>query len=309
MKNRTILKKRTETYYNIFISISNGVRKSISQIAKDVRHTGRGRRRATIFKYLQDMYERQITFYPNLLLKTFENPKWKAFFLKKSDEEEIFGSFKKLSGKVSYALFLSGRYDYFVTCRENTVDFDRFEVEIARESTLYTPVFTKPSGWNRTFEDVAEKICNLTFEKGYLDRPKYSVLRWDDLDFGIFELMKDNAREEYTKVAEKLKVTSATVKRRFVNNVVPHCEFAHYFFPKGYKYYSKTFFLIRSRYEKSLVEAFHLLPCTTYVYPLEEEIGCIIFHRNINDLMTMMEKLKLEKVIDSFSMFTPLRYD
>jgi len=309
MKDRTILKRHLETYYNIFISISAGARKSISRIAKDIGHTGRGRRRATISKYLQDMYERQITFYPNLLLKTFENPRWKAFFLKKRDEEEVFGTFKRLSGHVSYALFLSGKYDYFITCRENTVDFDQFDVEIVRESVLYTPIFTKPSGWNRTFEDASKKICDLTFEKGYLNRPKSGILQWDDLDCKIFELMKGNARIEYTKVAENTGVTSATVKRRFVTNIVPNCEFAHYFFPKGYKYYNKTFFIIHSRYEESLVKAFHLLPCTTYVYPFEEEIGCNIFHRSINDLMTMMEKLKVEKVIDSFSVFTPLRHD
>jgi len=125
-------------------------------------------------------------------------------------------------------------------------------------------------------------------------------LQWDDLDSQIFDLMKDNARKEYTRVAEKTGVTSATIKRRFFNNIVPNCEFAYYFFPKGYKYYNQSFFLIHSRYEKSLVKAFRLLPCTTYIYPFEKGIGCNIFHRNINALLTMMEKLKSEKVIIPF---------
>ncbi|MGC1121054.1 MAG: hypothetical protein WBA22_08160 [Candidatus Methanofastidiosia archaeon] len=309
MKDRTILEKRLETYHDIFLSIAEWARKSITRIAKDIGHTGRGRRRATISEYLQDMYNRQIIFNPNLLLKTFENPQWKAFFLKNPNEKEVFNTFKKLSSRVSYCLFLSGKYDYFVTCPKDHIDFESLDIDVVSESVLYTPIFTKPSGWNQSLENALQKMSTFPFEKGLLERPVNGTLPWDDLDLRIFDLMKGNARKEYTEVARKTGVTVRTVKTRFLDNIVPHCEFAHYFFPMEYSYYDKTFFIIHSDYEKSLVKAFHLLPCTTYVYPFEEGIGCNIFHKNINDLMTMMEKLKIEKVLDSYSMFVPLRHD
>lgn len=309
MKDRTILEKRLGIYHEIFLSIAEWARKSITRIAKDIGHTGRGRRRATISEYLQDMYNRQIIFNPNLLLKTFEEPQWKAFLLKNSDEKEIFSTFKILSSRMSYCLFLSGKYDYFVTCPKDHVDFESLEVEIGMESILYTPIFTRPSGWNQSFESALQKVSGFSFQRGLLERPVNGILPWDDLDLRVFDLMKGNARKEYSEVARRTGVTIRTVKRRFLDNIVPHCEFAHYFFPRGYSYYDKTFFVIRTEYEKSLVRAFHLLPCTTYVYPFEEGIGCNVFHKNINDLMTMMEKLKREKILDSYSMFVPLRHD
>ena len=308
MERRTKLAKRLETYYNIFLSIADGVRKPIYCIAKDIGHTGRGKRRATIAKYVNHMYEEQISFYPNIIMKTFETPKRKAYFLRKRDREMVFQTFKRISNHVNYSLFFSGECDYFVTVRDD-IDFEEYDIDIVKESVLYTPLFVKPQGWNISFEDAVKKIMQFTFKKGYIERSMNNVLEWTDLDFEIFKNMQYNARKKYSEVARKVGVHQTTVKRRFMDNIMPNCEFAHYFFPKGYKYYNQSFFLIYSQYEKFLVKAFHLLPCTTYVYPFETGIGCIIFHRNINDLMTMMEKLKEEKVIDSFSSFTPLRHD
>lgn len=255
------------------------------------------------------MYEEQISFYPNIVMKTFEKPKRKSFFLRKKDQEMLFRTFKQLSNYADYILFLSGECNYFVTSKKRDIEFEKYGVEVVQESVLYTPIFTKPLGWKDKFEDAVERIMHFDFKRGYLDRPMQGILEWNDLDFQIFNHFKDNARKKYREVAREINVHQTTVKRRLFSNILPNCKFIHYFFPRGYKYYNQTFFLIHSKYEQSLVKAFYLLPCTTYVYPFEKGIGCNIFHRNINALLTMMEKLKSEKVIDSFSMFTPLRYD
>ncbi len=301
--------KRLDTYYRIFISISEWARKPISTIAKDIGHTGRGKRRSTVASYLKKMYDLEISWHPHLIMKTFQKPKRKAFFLKKRSQDRIYQTFERLAEQTNYALFLSGECNYYVTSRNEDIDFDEFGVEIVEESMLYTPIFIKPLGWKNDFSEATKKIENFSFKKGYLKRDIQEALKWSDLDFEIFTRMKDNGRKRYSDVAKEIEVHSTTVKRHFMDNILPNCEFVHYFFPMGYKFYNKAFFLIRSEYELSLVRAFRLLPCTTYIFPYEKMMGCIIFHRDMTALMTMIEKLKIEGIIDSFSMFTPLKYE
>jgi hypothetical protein len=307
MKECAKVATHLEMFHRIFLSIAESARKPISTIAKNVGHEGRGKRRSTIASYLKMMYECKISLLPCLVLKTFEAPKRKAYFLKKKDKSLFYKTFEALSQRANYTLFLSGDCDYYATSREK-IDFDAFDVEIVRESFLYTPLFVKPFGWKNTFSEAIKKVENFNFKKGYLKRETKGILEWSDLDFKIFEKLKDNGRKKFTDVGKSIGVHSTTVKRHFFDTIVLDCEFVHFFFPKGYAYYNKAFFVIDSKYESSLIKAFTLLPCTTYVYPYEKMIGCIIFHRDMNALMTTMETLKIEGYIETFSMYTPLRY-
>lgn len=210
--------------------------------------------------------------------------------------------------RINYVLLISGLSDFFLTSRDENLDLKRYDLEIVEKSVLYTPIFTIPQGWRLSLEDAVKTLLNLDFEKGMLRRETEGALDWSDLDTRIFELMREDARRPFTEVASETGKYSSTIKDHFYQFVLPQCEVAHYFFPKGYDYYMQNLFRIYTHYEKSLVKALEKLPCTTYVYPLEKGLVLIIFHENINIIMTFIEKMEENGILDGHLLFTPLRH-
>lgn len=298
------------TYYEIYRSIVEHTRVSIDGIAKAIGHTGRGHARSTISRHLSHMYEKEISFKPNLILGTFENSQSTAFFCRKTERKGIRSTFQKLhrDEKVNYALFLSGLCDYFVTTRDPHIDLEKYGLEIVEKSTLYTPVFTIPYGWKIHMRDALKSFVDHKFRKGVMPRDVNGILEWSDLDWKIYTLMRENARLEFTKVARKSSVYSSTVKDHFYKYILPCCAVTHYFFPKGYDFYLKAFLRIHTKYESSFVTALEKFPCTSYVYPLEDGIAADIFHENTNDLMAAIEKLEETGIIDHYLLYTPLNW-
>jgi len=299
------------TYFDIFMNVVNQPRCSITTIAKNIGHTGRGRRRATISEYLKHMYESGISLKPNLFLKDYDDPQRKAYLCRKNSRHKIGETFKLLreDRKVTYIAFISGLCDYFLTSRDPALDLSTYDLEVVESSILYSPIFTIPQGWHLPFDKAAQNILGYQFEEGNLERESYGILDWKELDMRIFDSMRENVRRPFTEVSGITGVFSSTVKEHFYKHVLPRCNVAHYFFPKGYDFYMKNLIRIHTKCEKSIVNALKCLPCTTYVYPLEKGLIITLFHENINITMTLIEKMEENGVIEHYTLFTPLWYD
>jgi predicted transcriptional regulator len=305
--------QKLKSYYSVFLSIVEKPRRTITSIAKNIGYTGRGKRRATISNYLNEMYEQMISLEPNLIMKTYDTPQWMVYLCKigepRSDSkiEKVFEKLKNDS-KISYIVLISGSSDFFFTTRYPSFNPRKYDLEIIESSILYSPIYTIPLGWKKPFLDCTKDILNFNFkkEKGKLNRESKGILEWSDLQMQIFQLMRKNVRRPFTEVGRAAGVSSTTVKKHFYEDVLPCCEVAHYFFPNGYSFYRQSLFKIETKYEVSLVKAFKLLPCTTYVYPFENSLAVNFFHDNVNILMTFMKKMEERGVIERYSMFIPL---
>lgn len=306
MKERAKL----ETYFDMFMCIVSETRCTITSIAKSIGHTGIGRRRTTISQYLNDIYERKISFNPNLYLKNLQNIQRMAYFCEAKEKNKLGTIFDKLKAdkRINYVLLNSGYCDFFCTSRDPELDLTSYGLTIIESSVLYSPIYTIPQGWKLSFKDAAKNILKYNFKKGNLPRKEEGVLDWQEIDMRIFELMKEDARRPFTEVARETGVFSQTVKNHFYNHVLPWCNVAHYFFPKGYDAYMKNQIRIYTKYEQSLVHSLKRLPCTTYVYPLEKGLLIDIFHENINIVMTIFGKMEEMGVIDYYAQLTPLWY-
>jgi len=284
---------------------------SITNIAKNIGHTGRGRRRATVSEYLKHMYEYKISLKPNLFLRDFDNTQRKAYLCRKNNRCEIGKTFKMLrqDRKVTYVVFISGLCDFFLTSRDPALDLTMYDLEVVESSILYSPIFIIPRGWHLPFDKAAQNVLKCQFEDGNLERKSCGILSWKDLDMKIFESMRENVRRPFTEVSEIAGVYSSAIKEHFYKHVLPHCNVAHYFFPKGYDFYMKNQIRIHTKCEKSIVSALKCLPCTTYVYPLEKGLIITLFHENINIAMTLVEKMEENGIIEHYTLYTPLWYD
>jgi hypothetical protein len=312
MTSRTISQYHSiDIFHDIFMSIVEKHRRAISSIAYQIGHTGRGKRRATISKYLAEMYEKKISMKPNLILRTHSEPQLKGYFCRVEERNRnrigsIFEELKKNSA-LTYLLLLSGRYDFFLTSLNPSLNLREYGL-ISDTSTIFTPIYTIPSGWNLSFQDAAWRLLEADFTTGKLERKLEEVLAWSDIDMMIFQSMRENARKEFSTVAKEVGTAPNTVKNHYYKEILPCCNVAHYFFPKGYDNYMKSQFRIETEFEKSLIKSFSILPCTTYVYPLEDSLLVTFFHENINILLTLMAKMEEKGIVHSFEMYTPLWY-
>jgi hypothetical protein len=284
----------------------------LNPIANALGLSGRGRSHSTAKNYINKLYERGISLYPNLILRNFENCFTKAYLLKVNDPKNTTSMFWKLSkltvtNKISYMLHLSGEYDFFITSKYD-LSFDD-ELTIKKKSVLYNPLYTNPTGWELDMRDAFKKVSESDLEKGTLQRDIEDFLFWEDTEFRIFETMKNNIQISFTEVARRLECSPNTVRKYYYDSILPSCDIAHYFFPKGYDNYHQSLIILESDYEKGLVDAFTKLPCTTYVFPLENETVMIFFHEGVNDLMFALKKLEEKGYIEYHLLLVPLYWD
>ena len=188
-------------YVDVFMCIVSETRCTITSIAKSLGHSGIGKRRATISKYLNDLYEYKISFKPNLYFKNLKNLEWKAYFCKIREYDKIGTTYETLKAdkRITYALLFSGFCDFFLTSKDPSLNLKEYNLEIVQSSMLYSPIYTIPHGWKLSFENAAKNVLKYNFKKGNLPRKDEGILNLQRLDMKIFELMKDNARRPFSK--------------------------------------------------------------------------------------------------------------
>lgn len=299
---------RIALFYTIFRAIVTTPRIMVKDIAVLLGRSGRGRTKASASRQLLRMYAEKVSLYPQLVLTPFENAQVTTYFLRRTTEKDLTSTFYRLyhDDDIIYVLYLAGRYDFFVTSYRDDLTFDALDLEITSKSKLFTPVYTIPHGWKLSIKEAVYNFLQSPFEKGNIERVVQERLPWKDIDWEIFNVMKDNARKEFAPVGKTVGVFSNTVKRHFYNTILPCCTVAHYFFPLGYDHYRQIFLHLNTQYEKDIVAALSALPCTSYVFPVDTGLLVNLFHDNINDTMLMIQKMEEMGIVKNHLLYTPL---
>ena len=295
-------------YYRLYIKIREIPRFTIKQISPALNIGGRGQKYDTVRRYVTKLYSQKISLRPNLFLRTFENCYTKAYFLKLRKSISLSTAYYllKKNKNLSYMLLLSGDYDFFVTSK---FDLKFKNLIVKKKSISYTPYYTLPQKWNCEVRDCLLKMADSSLSEGKIERKFEDWLPWEDIHFQIYEIMKNNVQIPFLRVSKLTGYAQTTINRYFYKDILPYCNISHYFFPKGYDHYVKSFILARSKYEKGLLETFSKLPCTSYFFPLEEEIAINLFHENTNDLMFAIRKLEEKGYIEKYLLLVPLHWE
>ncbi|MBU7014889.1 MAG: hypothetical protein HXS52_12090 [Theionarchaea archaeon] len=301
-----------QTYYVIYNHIRDIPRYNLKTIARTLGLSGRGHSYTTASNYVRNLYQRGISLHPNLILRNFENCYTRAYFLKVDDPKNLTTMFSSLKSLIddhvlSYMLLLSGRYDFLVTSKSDLT----FQpgLTIKKKSILYNPVYTHPVGWNLEMKESFRRLADSELSAGKFLREMEEFLFWGDSEFRIFDCMKTNVQKPFSQVARACHVSPNTVRKYFNEGILPCCEIAHYFFPRGYSHYQQSLIVLKSKYEKDFVRVLSKLPCTTYVFLLQEEIVLDIFHEGAVDMMFAIKKLEEKGYIDDYFLLIPLYWD
>lgn len=259
--------------------------------------TGRGQTISSALRQLDTMYKAGISFEPRLVLNNYEGFETTAHFCRKSGKYGIANIYWKLykmkrTHQISSAFSLTGNYDFFITTRKEGLELHSVGLDIFESVRFFDPIYTIPLGWRHSMKKCVRKFFKSTFSKGRLNRKYHKTLDWEDVDWKIYQSARVNLRKQFKQIARESDITSGTAKTHLLERVIPCCTTANYFFPRGYRSYQKIFMRIRSDYERSIVTALKNLPCTTYVYPLEDSIMLVVFHEGIRDIFTISKKFE-----------------
>ncbi len=298
-----------ETYYSLYILTRRIPRIQPKAIAKEFGKSGRGQSPSTFLRHLNNMYQKGISYPPRITLKPFQNVYNTVYFCRKVEKQDVYPTFLNLYENeiITYIMLLSG-CDFFITSREKELDLRNFGVEVEEKSILYTPVFTVPKNYLKTTSEALDEFLSSTFEKGKIKRTILKPLQWSTKQWEVYDAMKENIRYKFSDVAETVGISPKTVKTYFFEKIIPYCVIATYFFPKGYKNYQKMFLRIKSACEKDIVTRLEKLPCTSYVYPLENELAIVIFHDDEPKVLETLQKMKEMGIVNDYLIYVPIMH-
>lgn len=300
--------QRLKLYYELFSFLSDDPKTKLRYIAEYYEKTGRGRSLSTYAYHIEQMFEKKISREPILLLKSHESAYITAYLCQYERDTGFHNVVSALNSdeEVTYGTALSSK-DFFITSSNNNKNLEEYGLSIEDKSVLYTPVYPIPAGWNLDMKEAFSNFVDSDFKRGLLPRTLYRFLDWDDLDWGIYHGIRKKLRSfEYTATARIVDSTPTTVMNRIREKIFPKCIQINYFFPKGYDHYQYAFLKIETDFESSFVKALEKLPCTSYVYPMEGCIITILFHENIDVLISVLKKLEKKEILDSYLLYNPL---
>lgn len=302
-------RNRLATYYKLFSLIVEDPRIMPSAIASKMIEKGKRKASSTYMRHIQNMYEKGISRAPQMTLKPFEGSQITVYFCEKIERSGLYSTFLDLykDRQIEYVVLLSG-YNLLLTSREKDLTFKKYGLTIVEESTLYTPVYTIPKGWNMPGNKALDAFMETDFKGGYLPRTVYKNLDWKETDWKVYNCMKGNLRLKFAKVSRKTGVYLKTAQRHLFKNILPNCVLINYFFPKGYDFYEKMILRLHSSYEVDIVHSLEKLPCTTYVLPLENGLILTLFHEETSKVLQIVEKMEEMAIIDDYLLYNPLAH-
>jgi hypothetical protein len=303
--------ERLTLYHDLFSLIAQYLRIAPKKLAERMNEIHKPRNAYTYTKHLQNMYEKEISYPPWIILKPYLGYESMAFFCRKENKKGLYNTFKNLNNdtRVSYVTLLSD-CDFLFISRDKSIERDlkNYNLELMNFSCMYTPVYTNPQGWNCSMQETLDSLVNFQFNKGLIKREVYRDLGWNDLDWEIYQIMRLNVRKKFTKVSRETNAAYSTVKRHFYNEILPKCIVANIFFPKGYRNYQLLILRIKSYCEKSLIESFQGLSCTNIFFSLENDLILYWYHQNTQEILKALQKIEEIGAIEAYHLYNPVIY-
>ena len=304
-------RKKTKTYYLLFMETVRDPRVKGKEMALTLGRSGRGSTISSATRQLENMYKEEVSYPPRLVLNNYSEFETTAFLCRKSGMYGCANIFwklykKKLSSEISSAFYLAGNYDFLITTRKSSINLNSVGLTISETTKFFNPIYTIPTGWNVPMRKCITHFFNEKFMKKELTRKIEENLKWDGIDWKIYLSMRENLRKPIVQVSNDIGESPYIIKKKLYQVVIPSCTIANFFFPLGYRYYNKIFLLFSSEYENSITKALRKLPCTSYVYPLEKRIICILFHDSMKYILRLTKKMEEKDLAKDVLLSVPL---
>ena len=273
-------------YYSLYLLLLNDARQNFSKIGRTMNINDKSA--AKLYRWA---LTEKVFFPPFLRLNVHQNCQEYIYFLRFQNPLPIFEKLQDDS-RVIYESICSGEFNLMVMTTEK-IDFSmeygfkEYVLSGPRSDFIYNKVERRSiHNYLNNFHDF---LTAGEFIESEITIPKREKFTWDELDFGLFYLLKHDFRLKYIKIIRCFGL-SKSVFYDHLHNVMDKCVVWIPYYPKGYSHYNEFFILFRTIHENQLVEQLKRLPVHC---PIMKILDMVFSHVFIEKDSQQVELLKL----------------
>lgn len=232
------------------------------------------------------MIEQGIITNPQARIRSYRNVREYVSFVQVKNKFKAYQRAMK-DESVLYAGVLMGSPNFWVVSRHPGEVGGDVYVEGVR-SDFYVAEPSRKT-WNESIAAMKDVVEHFPAERGESPLAFHGdeELRWDEEDDTLYWEFKYNVRREYKKLMKKYCISCRKIKT-WLKRSNETCTVFTRFFPDGITFYDPHLFFIKTRYEKSVVDLFGMLPTSTLYF-------------KVGDVLVVEPYLRTDYFRESFS--------
>lgn len=254
--------------------------------------------RKTISKYFEEAKNHYIILDPKLVICNYKNLRHRVYLLQSKEPisgiETLYSVNKE---KITHVIGGGNAFNMFVKARE---EIDPLEFPILFESFCGECVQTIPQ---QTCDEYSVLNADLPMKKGELPiNLGTKLLKWDSTDWDIYNRVAYKPYIPFKKIAEELNLHQTTVKKRFINHIVPETFWLSGYFEKGYLSYTGVMIQVRTDREQGLFDIISRLSSSAYFLKvLDDWLFILVYIIDVKILIKYFNTLLEQKRIKEYT--------
>lgn len=299
-------REETEAYYYVLYQVLlQEARCSFKHIGNTLKINNKSA--AKLYRWA---LKEEILLPPFLRLKSFPNYHEYTYFVKFKDTTSVYEKLKD-DPRVLYQCVCAGVFDLMIITNER--------IDVSMEEGFEYIVLSGPRGdymYNNVekksmiqfIEGVHHFLREGNFVVSEIGTLKREKLLWDDMDWALFKLLKDDVRMKYIDIIRCLGLYKSTFYNH-LNKVMEKCTVWTPFYPHGYAQYNPYYILFKTNYEDQLVKKLKEIPVHCPIFTVKSWIcACIFLERDFLQIefFNLLRSMQSSGFIEEYRYSVPL---
>jgi len=292
-------------YYSLYLLFLEEARMNFSKIGRNLEINDKSA--AKLYRWaLKD----EVMSPPFLRLKSFPNFQEYAYFLKYKDAAFVLEELKN-DPKVIYQCVCSGAFDLMLITNER-IDvsmeqgFEYIILSGPRSDFMYNKI--EKRSMSLFLDEFQSFLRDSNFITSKIVSPEREEFFWDDLDWALFKLLKNDLRMKYIEIIRCLDLSKSVFYDR-LHNVMEKCTVWTPFYPKGYSNYNPYYVLFRTNHENQLVRKLKEIPVHCPILKVRSWIcACIFLEKDVPHIkfLDLLRSMQSSGFVEEYRYSVPL---
>jgi hypothetical protein len=292
-------------YYSLYLLLLDEARQNFSKVGRNLKINDKSA--AKLYRWA---VKEEVLFPPFLRLNAYPNCREYTYFLKFQKPLPIFEKLQN-DPRVIYESICSGAFDTVVMTTEK-IDFSMecsfkgYVLSGPRSDFIYNKVERRSI--REYFNEFHDFLNKGHFIESEIEMPVRGEFVWDELDHGLFRLLKHNFRTKYIDIIRCFGF-SKSVFYDHLHNVLERCSIWTPYYPKGYPNYNGFFVLFETAHENQLVNQLKKIPVHCPISKISDKIySYILVEKDLQqvELLKLLTSMQSSGFIEEYSLSIPI---
>ncbi|MGC1119885.1 MAG: hypothetical protein WBA22_02225 [Candidatus Methanofastidiosia archaeon] len=292
-------------YYSLYLLLLDDARQNFSKIGRNM--TINDKSAAKLYRWAVN---EKVLLPPFLRLNVHPNCLEYTYFLRFRNPLPIFEKLQDDS-RVVYESICSGAFDLMVIATEK-IDFsmersfEGYVLSGPRSDFMYNRVERRSE--REYFKEFYDFLAAGDFVESEIKISMREEFTWDELDYGLFHLLKNDFRTKYIDIIRCFGL-SKSVFYDHLHNVVQRCTLWTPYYPDGYSNYNEFFILFKTAYEHQLVEQLKGIPVHCPMLKISDIVfSHVLVEKDLQQvkLLNLLTSMQSSGFIEEYTLSIPI---